>query len=153
MTLSKVKRNMPTKVFGLAFIMLFCSFGIQAQNFFHRTYPAGNGKEILSIAGAQLSDGNFVSVEMELDSTDVTKLVYSDTVIVTSYKPKGDIEWTKKIFVDQAMQGFTRAHGSVVQGDNDTIYFSLNVDASDKFNKIIGSVTNGGKFVKEKLDA
>lgn len=148
MTLSKVKRNMPTKVFGLAFIMLFCSFGIQAQNFFHRTYPAGNGKEILSIAGAQLSDGNFVSVEMELDSTDVTKLVYSDTVIVTSYKPKGDIEWTKKIFVDQAMQGFTRAHGSVVQGDNDTIYFSLNVDASDKFNKIIGSVTNGGKFVK-----
>lgn len=148
MTLSKVKRNMPTKVFGLAFIMLFCSFGIQAQNFFHRTYPAGNGKEILSIAGAQLSDGNFVSVEMELDSTDVTKLVYSDTVIVTSYKPKGDIEWTKKIFVDQAMQGFTRAHGSVVQGDNDTIYFSLNVDASDKFNKIIGSVTNGGRFVK-----
>lgn len=148
MTLSKVKRNMPTKVFGLAFIMLFCSFGIQAQNFFHRTYPAGNGKEILSIAGAQLSDGNFVSVEMELDSTDVTKLVYSDTVIVTSYKPKGDIEWTKKIFVDQAMQGFTRAHGSVVQGDNDTIYFSLNVDASDKFNKIIGSVTKGGRFVK-----
>lgn len=148
MTLSKVKRNMPTKVFGLAFIMLFCSFGIQAQNFFHRTYPSGNGKEILSIAGAQLSDGNFVSVEMELDSTDVTKLVYSDTVIVTSYKPKGDIEWTKKIFVDEAMQGFTRAHGSVVQGDNDTIYFSLNVDASDKFNKIIGSVTNGGKFVK-----
>lgn len=148
MTLSKVKRNMPTKVFGLAFIMLFCSFGIQAQNFFHRTYPAGNGKEILSIAGAQLSDGNFVSVEMELDSTDVTKLVYSDTVIVTSYKPKGDIEWTKKIFVDQAMKGFTRAHGSVVQGDNDTIYFSLNVDASNKFNKIIGSVTKGGRFVK-----
>ena len=148
MTLSKVKRNMPTKVFGFAFIMLFCSLGIQAQNFFHRTYPAGNGKEILSIAGAQLSDGNFVSVEMELDSTDVTKLVYSDTVIVTSYKPKGDIEWTKKIFVDEVLQGFTRAHGSVVQGDNDTIYFSLNVDASDKFNKIIGSVTNGGRFVK-----
>lgn len=148
MTLSKVKRNMPTKVFGFAFIMLFCSLGIQAQNFFHRTYPAGNGKEILSIAGAQLSDGNFVSVEMELDSTDMTKLVYSDTVIVTSYKPKGDIEWTKKIFVDEAMQGFTRAHGNVVQGDNDTIYFSLNVDASDKFNKIIGSVTNGGRFVK-----
>jgi gliding motility-associated-like protein len=148
MTLSKVKRNMPTKILGLAFVMLFCSLGIQAQNFFHRTYPATNGKEILSIAGAQLRDGNFVSVEMELDSTDMTKMVYSDTVIVTSYKPKGDVLWTQKIFVDEAMQGFTRAHGSVVQGDNDTIYFSLNVDATDKFNKIIGSVTNAGRFAK-----
>lgn len=148
MTLSKVKRNMPTKIIGLVFIALFCSLGVKAQNFFHRTYPSGNGKEILSIAATQLNDGNYVSVEMELDSTDVTKLVYSDTVIVTGYKPKGDILWTNKIFVDEAMQGFTRAHGSIVQGDNDTIYFSLNVDVNDKFNKIIGSVTNGGKFVK-----
>ncbi len=148
MTLSKVKRNMPTKVIGLVFIALFCNLVINAQNIFHRTYPSKIGKEILSIAATQLSDGNYVSVEMELDSTDIDKLVYSDTIIVTGYKPKGDVLWTQKIYVDEAFQGFTRAHGSVVQGDNDTIYFSLNVDVKDKFNKLIGSVTNGGRFVK-----
>jgi len=128
----------------LAIILILTIMQIgSAQNSFHRTYPSVNGKDLLCISSLQLKDGNYAALELELQ-TDENDNVFSDTFIVTSYKPKGDINWTKAFAVEMSLAGNIPALGSIVQGDNDSIYYSIITGSTDKQNKIIGALDRGG---------
>ncbi|MBC7885234.1 MAG: gliding motility-associated C-terminal domain-containing protein [Saprospiraceae bacterium] len=142
MTFSKVKRHMPIKVIIFVFFLLATGFG-NAQSTFHRTYPSSDNKDLISIASTQLRSDNYVALEFELDST-ANKVAYSDTLILTAFKPKGDILWSKKIYVHESLNGFAFGKGSVIEGDNDSIYFSVVINATDKANKIIGAASSAG---------
>lgn len=127
---------------AIVLILTIMKFGT-AQNSFHRTYPSVNGKNLLCISSLQLKDGNYAALELELD-TDGNDNIFSDTFIVTSYKPKGDINWTKAFAIEMSLAGNIPALGSIIQGDNDSIYYSIITESTDKQNKIIGALDRGG---------
>ena len=114
-----------------------------AQQKFHRTYPSVNSKDILCISSTQMKDGNYLALELEIER-DANNEVFSDTLIITSYKPKGDINWTKAIGVEMSLNGYEPALGSIVQGDNDSIYYSIITKSLTSPNKVIGAMGKGG---------
>ena len=127
---------------AIVLILTIFTFGT-AQNSFHRTYPSVNGKDLLCISSLQLKDGNYAALELELE-TDANENIFSDTFIVTSYKPKGDINWAKAFAIELSLEGNIPALGSIIQGDNDSIYYSIITESADKQNKIIGALDRGG---------
>jgi gliding motility-associated-like protein len=123
--------------------VFFVNFSL-AQSAFHRTYASDKNKDIVSIGGIQTKDGNYVSLELEVEKTP-DKSFRSDTLIVTSYMPKGDINWSTAIAIDTAFGRLQHALGSIIQGDRDSLFFSLITTKSNKPSKIIGSLDIGGK--------
>lgn len=123
-------------------LILVTQYGM-AQSSFHRTYPSFRDKDVVCISSTQMKDGNYVALEMEVEY-DLDNNPYSDTFIVTSYKPKGDINWTRAFALEPTYAGNIPALGSIVQGDNDSLYFSFISESPNQPNKIMGSLTKGG---------
>lgn len=138
---SKESKYMRSKILSVLCTFLIFQIGT-GQTSFHRTYPPANDKKIRCISSAQMNDGNYVALEMVLDSLNGEEV--SDTVVITSYKPKGDINWTKAIAADPLQGGFISALGSIIVGSNDSIYYSVITKSQDRPNKIIGSLDKGG---------
>lgn len=127
-------------VFWISVLMIQSGY---TQHNFHRTYPGADGKNILCISSTQLKDGIFVALEIEVKGN-ANENKYSDTFFITAYKPKGDINWSKAFALDATHKGLKQVSGSIIQGDNDSIYYSLISNATDKPNKIIGTLDKGG---------
>jgi gliding motility-associated-like protein len=138
----KENKFMRGNFLAIALILIIIHIG-SAQNSFHRTYPSVNDKDLLCISSVQLKDGNYVALELELQK-DENEIVFSDTFIVTSYKPKGDINWTKAFAVEMSQAGNIAALGSIIQGDNDSIYYSIITGTTEHPNKIIGALDRSG---------
>lgn len=115
-----------------------------AQSAFHRTYGSDRNKDIVCISSIQTKDGNFVALELEVEKTS-DKSFRSDTIFVTSYMPKGDINWSTAIAIDTSYGRLNHALGSIIQGDRDSLFFSLTTTKTNKPSKIIGSLDIGGK--------
>ena len=126
----------------LIFSILVAHFA-DAQSAFHRTYPSNRNKDIICISSIQTKDGNYLALELELEPG-TTSPRKSDTILITSYKPKGDINWSKAIALDASFGGFNTALGSIIQGDKDSIYYSIISVATGKPSKIIGALDIGG---------
>ena len=124
-------------------LMVMMSQAGISQSAFHRTYPTTRDKDVICISSSQMKDGNYIALEMELDY-DIDNNPYSDTFMVTSYKPKGDVSWSRAFAMESTKNGNLPALGSIVQGDNDSLYFSLIAVTRNGPNKILGSLTNGG---------
>ncbi|MFZ1749442.1 MAG: hypothetical protein WAU01_04600, partial [Saprospiraceae bacterium] len=139
---------MHIKVFAVILILSLTQIGM-AQSAFHRTYPSNTGKEIVCISSMQLKDGAYVALEMMVE-VDQNKNKSSDTIIITSYKPKGDINWSKRIALPDSLKGYipylkeSVFRGSIIQGNNDSIYYSIATSAPGTPNKIIGVMDSGG---------
>lgn len=123
-------------------LLLVSQYGM-SQSSFHRTYPTFRDKDVFCISSTQMKDGNYVALEMEIEY-DLEENPYSDTFMVTSYKPKGDINWTRAFALESTLDGNVPALGSIVQGDNDSLYFSFISEAPDQPNKILGSLAKTG---------
>ncbi len=134
---------MRQRILTLLISVFFINLSV-SQSAFHRTYASDKNKDIVSIGGIQTKDGNYVSLELEVEKTP-DKSFRSDTLIVTSYMPKGDINWSTAIAIDTAFGRLQHALGSIIQGDRDSIFFSLITTKSNKPAKIIGSLDIGGK--------
>jgi gliding motility-associated-like protein len=124
----------------LAVIGMQMSFG---QNSFHRNYPSTFDKNVLALSSTQLKSGDYVTLEAQIDF-DTNNEAYADTIIITSYKPKGDIKWTKSISFGTEYRGFQFILSSIVQGSNDSIYYSLFSRNLSNPNILIGSVSTQG---------
>jgi len=138
----KANKYMRSILLVIGFTILMLQSGL-SQSSFHRTYPSQNGKDVLSISSIQMKDGNYVALELEVE-VDENNNVFSDTFFVTSYKPKGDINWSKAFSLSGSVSGNIPALGSIIQGDNDSLYYSLIIESTENANKIIGSLANGG---------
>lgn len=139
-----------TKLYKFMKVGLLCLtmivIGMQvtfAQNAFHRNYPATENRDVLAISSTQLIGGDYATLEAQLNFGS-NNAVYSDTVIITCYKPKGDIKWSKSIYLGSGYTGFQYLLGSIVQASNDTIYYSLISRNTDKPNVLIGSISMEG---------
>ena len=133
---------MRIKFLTFMFSFLILHVGI-SQSAFHRTYPANNSKDIICISSTQTKDGNYLALELALEPS-TNSVIKSDTLLITSYMPKGDINWSKAIAVD-GQGSLNSALGSIVQGDKDSIYFSIITLAANKPSKIIGALDIGGQ--------
>ncbi|MBK9734830.1 MAG: hypothetical protein IPO92_07640 [Saprospiraceae bacterium] len=90
---------MYTRLFVFLCLVFVVNIGFGQQKF-HRTYPLASNKEAISISSAQLKSGNFVALELVWER-DVNNVYFSDSIIVTNYKAKGDINWSKRIAIDE----------------------------------------------------
>lgn len=142
--ISIVKKYMQSRLLVFVFTILCIQVGV-SQHAFHRIYPSIDGRSIITISSTQMKDGNYAALEMYVKQ-DENEVFFSDTLVVTSYKPKGDINWSKSITIETAYGGFQPALGSIIQGDNDSLYFSFVSLSTDKPNKILGAISNGGSL-------
>lgn len=124
------------------FFLILASLTIQAQSAYHRTYRSGSKSDIISISSLQMKDGNYVSMDLFLTGDTLSKK--SDSLLITSYKPKGDINWSRKIILPDTLDGFTFHNGSLIQAENDSLYFSLVTSNSPARRRIIGAMSRGG---------
>lgn len=122
-------------------LSLECSFG---QHTFHRNYPPVGGKNTTTVSSVQLKSGNYAIMELQTDKNEVGE-PYSDTLIISTFKAKGDLDWSKAIYLGKGFRGFT-ANGTILQAPNDSIYFSIFSSQLDKPNILIGSIGNGGRL-------
>lgn len=122
-------------------LSLECSFG---QHTFHRNYPPVGGKNTTTVSSVQLKSGNYAIMELQTDKNEVGE-PYSDTLIISTFKAKGDLDWSKAIYLGKGFKGFT-ANGTILQAPNDSIYFSIFSSQLDKPNILIGSIGNGGRL-------
>lgn len=122
-------------------LSLECSFG---QHTFHRNYPPVGGKNTTTVSSVQLKSGNYAIMELQTDKNELGE-PYSDTLIISTFKAKGDLDWSKAIYLGKGFKGFT-ANGTILQAPNDSIYFSIFSSQLDKPNILIGSIGNGGRL-------
>lgn len=137
---------MQSRILALT-LFIFVSFCGTSQSVFHRTYPNTKKNDNFSISAIQLSDGNYAALEV-LMSKDSNDIAYSDTLIVTSYTAPGDVNWTKAIKIDSLYLGLNPYFGSIVQGENDSLYFSFVSTSNEKQNKLIGAASSVGDLGK-----
>jgi gliding motility-associated-like protein len=117
------------------------TISLSAQVKFHRNYPLAQDSATQVKGGLVLNDLSnlMVSGLVDKDSTMLTSLIF------TSLKPKGDLNWTKKIIVDSTSKvNFTNATFSGFQGKDNTIYYAVSLSNANRANKIIGSIRNDG---------
>ncbi len=127
----------------LAFFTLM-TVGLQAQTAFHRLYPPLKSKKVATITSAQIKDGHFVSMHLEVEPDTNSNLVYGDTLILTSFEAKGDIAWSNYIELDASFDKIYKSLSSIVQGSNDSIYYSFVAEQADNPIQIIGSLDSRG---------
>jgi CHU_C Type IX secretion signal domain len=119
----------------VCFTMINSTFG---QESFHRTYPfISPVSQSLCGDAIQLSGGQYVSVDFLVDVDGQTQS--SDTLIVNIFKPKGDIESTKKIFIDSTKFGrlFLGSKPSLTQTKDGGLHISFETQNDTKFTKHI----------------
>ncbi|MCE2788556.1 MAG: gliding motility-associated C-terminal domain-containing protein [Saprospiraceae bacterium] len=129
-------------LFVTTLCMVFFSLNINAQSAFHRTYRSGSQSDIISIGSLQMKDGNYVSMDYFLSKKNPSES--SDSLIITSYKPKGDINWSRKLILPDTLKGFTFHNGSIVQAENDSLYFSMVTRQAPVRQRLIGAMSRGG---------
>jgi hypothetical protein len=140
---ARINRNRMRLKFLSVLCFVLVVFSLQSQNAFHRTYRSGSKSDIVSISSLQMKDGNYVTMDVFLghDNPDEP----SDSLVITSFKPKGDINWSFKYLLPDTVKGFTYHDGSLVQAENDSLYFSLVTSNTTSRNRILGVLTRGGK--------
>lgn len=129
-----------TKYCFIVIAVLYCALTYaQSPTIFHRGYPlypaagAAPDTSVLNISGLQLKDGNYVSLDGMIPQGDSTVHFF----LITKYLKKGDIAWTKKIAAGSNLG--TSGFGSIYQGTNDSIYFSVTLfDGNNK--QLIGAL-------------
>jgi hypothetical protein len=131
----------------LLVLLFICGFVYTAtsQDKFHRIYPLEENNDVQCIDAIQMIGGDYVGFELKM-SKKSNGDIYSDTLILTSYKPKGDMSWTRAIKIDSLFIGFSPVSGSIIQGANDSLYFSIATTAPNKPNKLIGSASKAGNL-------
>ena len=129
-------------------VFALITLSLSAQVKFHRNYPLNQDSATQVKGGLVLSDLSnlMVSSLVDMDSTKLTSLIF------TSLKPKGDLNWTKKIIVDStAKDNFTNATFSGFQGKDNIIYYAVSLSDVNRANKIIGSIKGDGTLGWSKL--
>lgn len=117
-----------------------------AQQSFHRIYPAQKEKKLVTLTSYQIKDGHYVSMHIEAEPVGKGETIYADTLVFTSFKANGDIAWINTIQLDAAYTRIYQSKTSIIQGSNDSIYYSLVAEKDGKYTNIIGSISAGGNF-------
>ena len=122
--------------------MTTCLFG---QTTFHRTYGSSNQQRVHNIGGAEISGGNYLSLDV-VGSLDENGIERGDSMLITVFKTKGDILWTKSLNTKDSVK-FSIDYGSVVELNKDTLLvgFLLLTDTSE--NKVIAAFNKNGLYL------
>lgn len=128
----------------LSFCFITAIFSLNAQTSFHRLYPPQKEKSVATISSIQIKDGHYVTLHIEVDSPEDNPTVYGDTLIINSFKGKGDMEWSKYIALGDSFDNVFHAQSSIVEGSNDSIYFSVVAMKGENIVNIIGSLNKNG---------
>lgn len=128
----------------LVFLAVIGLQQLNGQHTFHRNYPPVGDKNTITISSIQLKSGNYATMELQVDVNDLGES-YSDTLIISTFKAKGDLDWSKAIYLNNGFKGFA-ANGTLLQAPNDSLYFSIVSTQLDKPNILIGSIGNGGRL-------
>ena len=118
--------------------VFFHSFLI-GQNKFHRGYPfkASVGTDpdtsIVNLSGLQMTDGTFLS----LDGVKAVNDTAYRYLILTTYKPKGDIGISRQ-YEMQDNAGILHGTVSMFQAKNDSLYIAFTTNASKNKRVMIG---------------
>lgn len=107
------------------------------QNKFHRGYPFNNDQSpltpdtsIVHLAGLQMRDGSYLSLD------GFSETVFSDSgsvyLVLTAFKPKGDIAQSRKLELKSRARIYNGS-ASLIQASTDSIYLSFtSLDTTDK---------------------
>jgi gliding motility-associated-like protein len=122
----KVRSNFYLQICLVLSILGVSTMVLQAQDKFHRLYPAQNDKNVLSLDAIQTKDGSYIALHIELEEQENPQdTIYGDTLIITSFKPKGDVNWSKSIALSGSYKSFNPQLASLVQAQNDSIYYTV----------------------------
>jgi hypothetical protein len=116
---------------------------VHAQQSFHRNYATMMEDDMISLAAVQMKDGNYVALDLIFNRNDLQEK--TDSLVITSYKPKGDVNWSRKIILPDSLQGAVYSDVQIFQAENDSIYCSIKTKKLVSGpNTLIICVTNGG---------
>ncbi len=122
----EVKNNFYIRICLLWSIIFLSAMMGQAQEMFHRIYPSQNNKNVLSLKSIQAKNGSYLALHIELEEpVNEDDDPFGDTLIITNFKPKGDVNWSKSIALSGKYKSFNPQLSSLVQGQNDSIYYSV----------------------------
>lgn len=122
----EVKNNFYIRICLLWSIICLSAMMGQAQEMFHRIYPSQNNKNVLSLKSIQAKNGSYLALHIELEEpVNEDDDPFGDTLIITNFKPKGDVNWSKSIALSGKYKSFNPQLSSLVQGQNDSIYYSV----------------------------
>lgn len=144
MNLMRTNYGIRGGLFSIFFIL--SSWCLSAQQSFHRIYPAQKEKKVATISSVQIKDGHYVSMHLEVEPGEDESAVFGDSLIITSYNANGDMAWSKSIVLDASYDKVYHSLSSIIQGGNDSIYYSLVADQAGKYVNLIGSLNTGGNL-------
>lgn len=135
---------MPRHFLIAVFVLFIISLG--AQKTFHRGYPinqTASGTDpdtsAYNVAAIQLKDKSYVSLDGIIPTDDSTFHYF----LLTNYDEKGDINWSREIKLKNSNLRIEPEFCSLLQGSNDSIYFSFSLFENDNY-KTIGAVDKAG---------
>lgn len=126
----------------ILFFFMLMSTTLSSQDSYHRLFNTFGNSSLLTASGVQLLDGRYASLNLLV--TPVGDTITIDSVIITVHKPKGDVVWSTGISVMEDALTFGTVSANLVQGANDSLYFSVVSSSDIKPNKIIGSINING---------
>ncbi len=146
----KVRSNFYLQICLVLSILGCSTMVLQAQDKFHRLYPAQNDKNVLSLDAIQTKDGSYIALHVELEEQENPQdTIYGDTLIITSFKPKGDVNWSKSIALSSRYKNFSprfASLASLVQAQNDSIYYTLVTFQDNLPVNLMGSLHSNGNL-------
>lgn len=141
----EVKNKLLIRICLMLSISGFMFQTLEAQDKFHRLYPNQNDKNVLSLDAIQTKDGSYIALHIELEEQENPQdTLYGDTLIITSFKPKGDVNWSKSISLSGKYKSFNPQLSSLIQGQNDSIYYSVTALEDNLPVNLLGSLHING---------
>lgn len=119
---------------------------VNAQDNYDRLYPSQKDKDVITLSSIQIKSGHYVSLQLELEPQEEgsDEPLYGDTLIISKYQANGNISWTHGISLGGSYDHILSSASSIVEGRNDTLYFSFLSYSDNIPTAFIGSITTGG---------
>lgn len=123
----------------ISIIILFMLGGNAYSQNFQRNYKLRNFEQAVNIAGLQLNDMSYVSMDGVLADSTIRN------VLITHYDIKGTITWSRQLFMDDSDSiQVVLTGGSMIQAENDSLYFAFTLFRGTDLNKFVGSMDVDG---------
>ena len=124
-------------------LVLICAIGItHAQQSFHRLYNSDGDRNVVLLSGTQTKSGNYATLCVE-EFEDINSKIKTDTLIITTFEPKGDVKFSKRIALKDDFLNIAYNKSSIVEGDNDSLYFALFSTNNGLTSRTMGSLSAG----------
>jgi hypothetical protein len=122
----------------MALLAVLSIWTVKGQDKFHRFYPLINDGSVYGLNAMiyQTKTGHYATLDylsktLDMGGTEI------DTVLLSLFKPKGDILVSRKFYIDDSYGQFLAVRPSIIENDLGDLYITLISSDESKPNKLI----------------